>query len=330
MSRIKTLMLRPFAVACLVAVASLGWTAFVAAQVPHTFSNGEVADADKMNQNFTALADALATLSGAVTLEAVESGEILVDCSTDADALSKIVDSEPATRLNQLDIVVTGGNCNFPLGVDYAARSIFIVASASQEGLELVFPTDNQVLSVKNGHLYLEGFVLNEVSSINLWQHASLQLTNVSFTDSGSPRPRILVRSNSLLRLFNSFESANSSVRPDIYVTNSEFRLLNPSKTAVLGNVDLAMNATFWCRYCQIDAEALRLDTNSSFCGYADDVDGNGQELGIDSLSVRAGSVFLHDGAPASSPSYATNVTADSVAIWDDSTRGGTSRCLYR
>jgi len=302
----------------------------VSAQELHTFKNGEVADAEKVNQNFTALADELATLSGALTLEAMETGEILVDCSTDANALSKIVDSEPATRLNQLYIVVTGGNCNFPLGVDYAARSIVIVASASQEGLELIFPTDNQVLSVKNGHLLLQGFVLNKVSSIYLFQYASLQLENVSFTDSGSPRPRILVRSNSLLRLFNSFESANSRVRPDIYVTNSEFRILNSSKTSVLGNVDLAMNATFWCRYCQIDAEALRLDTNSSFCGFVGDVDGNVQELGIDSLSVRAGSVFLHDAAPTSSPSYATNVTADSVAIWDDSTEVATSRCSIR
>ena len=302
----------------------------VSAQELHTFKNGEVADAEKVNQNFTALADELATLSGALTLEAMETGEILVDCSTDANALSKIVDSEPATRLNQLYIVVTGGNCNFPLGVDYAARSIVIVASASQEGLELIFPTDNQVLSVKNGHLLLQGFVLNKVSSIYLFQYASLQLENVSFTDSGSPRPRILVRSNSLLRLFNSFESANSSVRPDIYVTNSEFQILNSSKTSVLGNVDLAMNATFWCRYCQIDAEALRLDTNSSFCGFVGDVDGNVQELGIDSLSVRAGSVFLHDAAPTSSPSYATNVTADSVAIWDDSTEVATSRCSIR
>jgi len=302
----------------------------VSAQELHTFKNGEVADAEKVNQNFTALADELATLSGALTLEAMETGEILVDCSTDANALSKIVDSEPATRLNQLYIVVTGGNCNFPLGVDYAARSIVIVASASQEGLELIFPTDNQVLSVKNGHLLLQGFVLNKVSSIYLYQYASLQLENVSFTDSGSPRPRILVRSNSLLRLFNSFESANSRVRPDIYVTNSEFQILNSSKTSVLGNVDLAMNATFWCRYCQIDAEALRLDTNSSFCGFVGDVDGNVQELGIDSLSVRAGSVFLHDAAPTSSPSYATNVTADSVAIWDDSTEVATSRCSIR
>ena len=302
----------------------------VSAQELHTFKNGEVADAEKVNQNFTALADELATLSGALTLEAMETGEILVDCSTDANALSKIVDSEPATRLNQLYIVVTGGNCNFPLGVDYAARSIVIVASAIQEGLELIFPTDNQVLSVKNGHLLLQGFVLNKVSSIYLFQYASLQLENVSFTDSGSPRPRILVRSNSLLRLFNSFESANSRVRPDIYVTNSEFQILNSSKTSVLGNVDLAMNATFWCRYCQIDAEALRLDTNSSFCGFVGDVDGNVQELGIDSLSVRAGSVFLHDAAPTSSPSYATNVTADSVAIWDDSTEVATSRCSIR
>ena len=305
----------------------------VSAQELHTFKNGEVADAEKMNQNFKALADELATLSGALKLEGMSGGSIAVDCSADANALSKIIDSEPAARLNRVFIGVTGGNCNFPSDAVYDGRSISI--RATLEGLELIFPNDNQFpddqfLRVTNGHLYLEGFVLNKVSQIYLYQHASLHLYKVSFIDSGSSRPTIRVRSNSLLRLSDSFESANSSVRPDIIVTNAELRLSNFLKTTVFGNVDLAMNSTFWCKSCQIDAEALDLDTNSSFSGCVVDDNGNVQELGIDSLSVRAGSVFLHDAAPSSAPTYATTVSADSVAIWDDSTDYMTSRCAWR
>ena len=47
--RTSASMFKPFSIACLVAVASLGWTAFIAAQIPNTFTNGQVADADKVN-----------------------------------------------------------------------------------------------------------------------------------------------------------------------------------------------------------------------------------------------------------------------------------------
>lgn len=299
----------------------------VSAQELHTFSNGEVADAEKMNQNFEALANELEALSDDLTLDGLAGGYITADCSEDANALSKIIDSEPATRLNRVSISVSGGNCNFPLDVLYEGRHIDIYGV----GLELIYPTDAGGIGIKNGHLYLNNFVLNGVRGFTLFQHASLHLHNVSFKSSSeSSRPRISVRSNSLLRLSDSFESANSLVRPDIYVTNSELRILSQNKTAVLGNVDLAMNATFWCRWCQIDVEELRLDTNSSFCGYVDDGNGNVQELGIDSLSVQAGSVFLHEGAPPQPATYASTVSADSVAIWDDTTNVLSGRCFYR
>ena len=69
MYRTSTSMLRPFAAACLVAVASMGWTAFAAAQVPNTFNNGEVADADKINENFSYV---LENASGGCTVEQVD------------------------------------------------------------------------------------------------------------------------------------------------------------------------------------------------------------------------------------------------------------------
>ena len=69
MYRTSTSMLRPFAAACLVVVASLGWTAFAAAQVPNTFNNGEVADADKINENFSYV---LENASGGCTVEQVD------------------------------------------------------------------------------------------------------------------------------------------------------------------------------------------------------------------------------------------------------------------
>ena len=302
----------------------------VYAQELHTFSNGEVADAEKINQNFEALANELETLSSDLTLDGMANGYITVDCSADADALSTIVNSEPATRINKLSIKVSGGNCNFPSSAgDFDGRYVYIWTL--EDGLELVFPPFPQGrLSVSNGHLRLMNFVLDGVSSVSLFQQASQLLQGVTFK-SGGFAPTISVRSNSLLRLVDAFESENFAVRPTIKVTaNSELRILNQQVKASLGTVDLAMNSTFWCRYCQIDATALNLDTNSSFCGTVWDSNNNNKELDIGSLSVRAGSVFLHASAPSSPPTYATDVAADSVAIWDDSTTGSNSRCYSR
>ena len=69
MHRTSASMVKPFSIACLVAVASLGWTAFAAAQVPNTFNNGEVADADKINENFSYV---LENASGGCTVEQVD------------------------------------------------------------------------------------------------------------------------------------------------------------------------------------------------------------------------------------------------------------------
>ena len=69
MHRTSASMFKPFSIACLVAVVSLGWTAFAAAQVPNTFNNGEVADADKINENFSYV---LENASGGCTVEQVD------------------------------------------------------------------------------------------------------------------------------------------------------------------------------------------------------------------------------------------------------------------
>ena len=299
----------------------------VSAQDLHTFSNGEVADAEKMNQNFEDLANELETLSSDLTLDGMANGHITVDCSANADALSAIVNSEPATRINSVTIEVLAGNCNFPTDADFFGRNVSIFTS--EEGLDLIFPPFASFF-VSNGHLILNNFALDGVGNVSLFQQASLRLQSVTFK-SGGPEPYISVRSNSLLRLINAFESENFPVRPTIRVTaNSELRISNQNVTASLGTVDVAMNSTFWCRYCQIDATALYLDTNSSFCGTVWDSNGNNEELDIGSLSVRAGSVFLHASAPSTPPTYATDVAADSVAIWDDSTVGANSRCYGR
>ena len=295
----------------------------------HTFENGEVADAQKINENFQALADELNTLSNIPTLEGLDNGYIEVDCSVNADALSTVLFSEAALRINEMTIFVLAGNCNYPGNQWLRSRSVGLIAA--ELGMELIFTAEQRSLNIKNGDLYLQRFTLRDVQTISLFQQASLQLASVSFKHSSemSP-PSINVRSNSLLRISEAFTSEEPFVRPSIFATNSEVRMLNFDTTAVMGTIDLALNSAFWCRFCRLDADALKLDTNSSFCGFVDSLEGNPEELGIQSLSVKAGSVFLHDFAPTSPPSYPATVDEDAIAIWDSFPSAYSTRCFRR
>jgi len=301
----------------------------VLAQELHTFENGQVADAEKINENFQALADGLGTLSSVPTIGGLDNGYIEVDCSVNADALSNVMFSEAALRINSMTVFVLAGNCNYPGNQWLRSRSVGLIAA--EQGMELIFTTEQKFLNIKNGDLYLEGFTLRDVQTISLFQQASLQVASVSFKHSSEMfPPRINVRSNSLLRISEAFESVEPFVRPSIYATNSEVRILNVDTTAVMGTIDLALNSTFWCRFCRLDAEALKLDTNSSFCGFVESLDGNPEELGIQSLSVKAGSVFLHDWAPTSPPSYPATVDEDAFAVWDNASPAYSTRCFQR
>ena len=101
---------------CLALSAALG-SAVAIADVPHLFSNGEVADADEVNANFTYLHDRIEELAGAGI------GTVIVNCDPLADgpsAIQNAVDSAPAKGLN----ITATGACG-PVEI-FAKRNITI------------------------------------------------------------------------------------------------------------------------------------------------------------------------------------------------------------
>lgn len=74
------------------------------AQVPHTFSNGDVADAGKINDNFDALADDIAAVYRTLSSDQVTS--VAVDCSSDASSFNTAFLQYASSR--NLELSVTG------------------------------------------------------------------------------------------------------------------------------------------------------------------------------------------------------------------------------
>ena len=76
------------------------------AQVPHTFNNGEVADAEKINANFGALSSDVSRLQLEVAPEYLISEA--VDCSADPAALNKSLSQHAGVHNLELNV---SGEC---------------------------------------------------------------------------------------------------------------------------------------------------------------------------------------------------------------------------
>jgi hypothetical protein len=72
--------------------------------VPHTFQNGEVADAEKINENFDALTDDIAAAYRELSSDQVTS--VAVDCSSDASSFNSAFLEYASSR--NLELSVTG------------------------------------------------------------------------------------------------------------------------------------------------------------------------------------------------------------------------------
>ena len=110
MQRISALMVKPFCIACLVAVASLGWTAFAAAQVPNTFNNGEVADAENINENFQKLDSDITSLNSKLENFYPSSNlrVLTADCGSNPNSFNTVFANNLEARNLEIRVI---GNC---------------------------------------------------------------------------------------------------------------------------------------------------------------------------------------------------------------------------
>lgn len=294
------------------------------AQVPHTFNNGDLADAEKINQNFEVLDQRLQSL------EVPEARDILgvlnmdVDCSVDAGALAAMI--QATAHLDPVGFKITG-DCQFEGGFEVRGRQISIQGEYGAEVKPRVLMGD-ALFQAKNSGIDFSDLDIEVGSFFNLAQNASVTLGRVNF--SGPAATTISVRPNSNLRLQDSLQT---EVRPMINLTAGTLWVRSVFAPTKLGQVSATIGSRVWCRFCNVDIPSLILDINSSLCAseaYDElPIDGNSNpaHLSLGELIVQAGSVFIHEGAPSAEPSYSANVSPGAIAEWN--VEGSSERCLY-
>lgn len=306
--------------ACLLLLPALSF-----AQVPHTFQNGEVADAEKINENFEVLDQRLQSLEAPAARDSSGVLNMDVDCSSDSGALAAMI--QATAHLDPVGFNISG-DCQFEGGFEPRGRQISIFGEYGAEVRSRLL-MGAAFFQAKNSGIDFYDLDIEVGSIFNLAQNASVTLGRVNF--SGPAATTIWVRPNSNLRLADSLQT---EVRPSIKLTAGTLWVRSVFASTKLGQVSAAIGSRVWCRVCNVDIPSLILDTNSSLCAseaydqLPNDGNSNPVHLNLGELTVQAGSVFIHEGAPSAEPTYSTTVSPGAIAEWN--VEASSLRCLDR
>lgn len=237
-----------------------------AAQSLTTFRNGDVADADEINGNFSALDSRLQNL------ESVDAGTaatqfgvfkvVSVDCSENAAALVEAY--EAIYQTSHIHFIVSG-RCDGPdgRGVGQLGKHYMIT------GGELGFPCPTPLPSISNeasvvldataGSLFLECLQFDSSVSISSFANGYIRLQNISVAQSAQTITTF-VRSNSTLRVFGSVQLDTVRARGNSQV------FLHTQFTNSIGSLQLSSSSSLWCYVCggSIDSLTMRDGSDAS------------------------------------------------------------------
>jgi len=299
------------------------------AQVPHTFQNGDVADAEKINENFDALNQRILSLETLPTRDDAGMLYMDIDCSSDSGALADMI--QATAHLDPVKFNISG-DCLFEAGFIIYGRVIRIYGDPRPEVRPRLLLGEGQNFVVESSAFDIWYTDIEVGNAFLLTQNVSATLFGVNF--SGPAAPTIKVRANSNLRLINALQAGP---RPSIKVTAGTLWIASNVATTKLNRVSASIGSKVWCWYCNVDIPSLILDINSSLCAsdaydeLPDDGNSNPVHLNLGELTVRTGSVFVHEGAPSAQPTYVANVLAGSIAEWNVGTSDESrERCAFR
>jgi hypothetical protein len=238
-------------------------TDLCAAQSLTTFRNGDVADAEEINSNFSALDSRLQNL------ESVDAGTaatqfgvfkvVSVDCSENAAALVEAYDAIYQT--SHIHFIVSG-RCDGPdgRGVGQLGKHYMIT------GGELGFPCPTPLPSISNeasvildataGSLFLECLQFDSSVFISSFANGYIRLQNISVAQS-EQTITIDVRSNSTLRVFRSVQLDSVRARGNSQV------FLHAQFTDSIDSLRLLHSSSLWCFFCGGDINSLRMREGS-------------------------------------------------------------------
>ena len=299
------------------------------AQELHTFQNGDVANAGKINENFDALNQRILSLETLPARDDRGTLNVDIDCSGDSGALAEMI--QATAHLDPVTFIIAG-DCQFEAGLITFGRQIAIFGRDDAEVRPRLLLGEGPSFQAKNSGIDIGDLDIEAGSTFLLAQNASVSLFRVNF--SGPAATTISVRANSNLRLTDSLQT---EPRPSIKVTGGTLWIRSFFAPTKLDRVIASIGSKVWCRVCNVDIPSLILDINSSLCAseaydeLPNEGNSNPVHLNLGELTVRTGSVFVHEGAPSASPTYVANVLSGSIAEWNvDTSLESLERCVFR
>jgi len=230
-----------------------------------TFSNGEIADADEINSNFSALDSRLNEVEdmnfGFVGNSIQAYKLVQVDCAADAAALTKAWEANYAT--NQIKFLING-RCDFPYpNVGFSGKSV-IIEGQPEGTLECpdVLPSivSPSGLGIAYGALWLNCVKLDGDTFIAAYANGYIRLGNIS-TVTSDQTITVWVRNNSTLRVFGTAQLDTVRAEGGSHVT------LRGDEATSIGSLNLYASSTLWCNFCfgNINRLTMRDGSDASF-----------------------------------------------------------------
>lgn len=250
----------------LVLCVSLALLRAVNASELHEFTNGQPADADKVNQNFTLLDGKVqqALAQNDRDLSRYSFHKVDVNCVEDSQALNNIFDS--TAHRDPVAFHITG-ICDFSRYV--LARQIALIGNVGSAGNGIHTNLDGEgpfgALTLADSHLWLDDLAVNTAHIISYGSSYVRIDETVFLNDQGGPL-EFRLRSGSLMRIFSVAQNAD---RPDFLARLTGSELMIQGGTFTLNTVTAKLGSRFWCRNCTgVSVGMIDLKLNSSFCAF--------------------------------------------------------------
>ena len=231
-----------------------------------TFSNGEIADADEINSNFSALDSRLNEVEdmnfGFVGNNIQAYKLVQVDCAADAAALTKAWEANYAT--NQIKFLING-RCDFPYpNVGFSGKSV-IIEGQPEGTLECpdVLPSivSPSGLDIAYGALWLNCVKLDGDTFIAAYANGYIRLGNIS-TAASDQTITVWLRNNSTLRVFGPVQLDNVRAWGGSQVTLEPVQASASAPVTVappIESLQLYASSTLWCNGCSGNVTTLTM-----------------------------------------------------------------------
>ena len=230
-----------------------------------TFSNGEIADADEVNNNFSVLNSRLNNVEnmnfGFVGNNIQAYKLVQVDCSADAAALNKASEANYATTHIKFLI---NGRCDWPNPPDVGFSGKSVIISGMAEGT-LECPDELPSIeatphAIAYGGLWFECVQFDGDVFIAAYANGYIRLGNIS-TVTSDQTITVWVRNNSTLRVFGTAQLDTVGAWGGSHVN------LRMSEATSIGSLNLYASSTLWCNFCfgNINRLTMRDGSDASF-----------------------------------------------------------------